>query len=67
MVSAGGEGGTLILRRNGVVLAEAELTPGKEYHQIILPAVSLKRGVLAEVIITGGNSWINIDEVRLER
>ncbi|MEK8211205.1 MULTISPECIES: glycosyltransferase family 39 protein [unclassified Paenibacillus] len=67
MVSAGGEGGRIGLRVNGIVQAEAELTKGDEYHQITLPPVALNQGDRAEIFITGGNGWINIDEVRLER
>lgn len=67
LVSAGGGGGKIGLRVNGIMQAEAELTAGEEYHQITLPAVTLNQGDQAEVYITGGNGWINIDEVRLER
>lgn len=67
LVSAGGSGGKIGLRVNGTLQAEADLTAGEEYHQIILPAVALNPGDGAEVLITGGNGWINIDEVRLER
>ncbi|QSF45551.1 glycosyltransferase family 39 protein [Paenibacillus tianjinensis] len=67
LVSAGGEGGKIGLRVNGILQAEAVLTAGEEYHQITLPAVALQQGDQAKVIITGGNGWINIDEVRLER
>jgi hypothetical protein len=67
MVSAGGEGGKIGLRVNGIVQAEAELTKGDEYHQITLPPVALNQGDRAKIFITGGNGWINIDEVRLER
>ncbi|MNY54490.1 hypothetical protein D3C86_1903710 [compost metagenome] len=52
---------------NGSVRAEAELTAGDEYHPVVLPDASLKQGEQAEIYITGGNGWINIDEVRLER
>lgn len=67
MVSAGGDGGRIGIRVNGVVYTEAELTAGDEYHSIRLPAATLKQGEQAEIYITGGNGWINIDEVRLER
>lgn len=67
MASAGGSGGKIGLLVNGSLQAEAELTAGDAYHEIRLPAVALKQGDQAEIIITGGNGWINIDEVRLER
>lgn len=67
LVSAGGGGGKIGLRVNDILQAEADLTAGEEYHQITLPAVALHQGDQAKVIITGGNGWINIDEVRLER
>ncbi|CQR52351.1 putative membrane protein [Paenibacillus riograndensis SBR5] len=67
MVSAGGSGGRIGIRVNGSVRAEAELTAGDEYHPVALPDASLKQGEQAEIYITGGNGWINIDEVRLER
>lgn len=67
LVSAGGGGGKVSLRVNGILQAEAELTAGEEYHQITLPSVALHQGDQAKVFITGGNGWINIDEVRLER
>ncbi|AIQ44966.1 hypothetical protein R70723_02885 [Paenibacillus sp. FSL R7-0273] len=67
MASAGGSGGRISLLVNGNLQAEAEVTAGDAYHEIRLPAVNLSQGDLAEVIITGGNGWINIDEVRLER
>lgn len=68
MVSAGGSGGGKIgIRATGTVLAEAELQAGEDYHQVTLPAVTLEQGMQAEVYITGGNGWINIDEVRVER
>ncbi|MNW52934.1 hypothetical protein D3C74_304740 [compost metagenome] len=55
------------IRVKGIVRAEAELTTGDEYHPVALPGASLKQGEQAEIYITGGNGWINIDEVRLER
>ncbi|WP_233181555.1 glycosyltransferase family 39 protein [Paenibacillus sonchi] len=67
MVSAGGSGGRIGIRVNGSVQAEAELTAGDEYHPVVLPDAFLKQGEQAEIYITGGNGWINIDEVRLER
>ncbi|WP_249896631.1 glycosyltransferase family 39 protein [Paenibacillus sp. PK3_47] len=67
MVSAGGGGGRVGLRVNGTVQAEAELSAGEQYHPVTLPAVALQEGDQAEIYITGGNGWINIDEVRLER
>ncbi|MNO43859.1 hypothetical protein D3C76_340890 [compost metagenome] len=67
MVSAGGSGGKMGIRVNGIVRAEAELTAGDEYHSVVLPDAPLKEGEQAEIYITGGNGWINIDEVRLER
>ncbi|KUP26414.1 glycosyltransferase family 39 protein [Paenibacillus sp. DMB5] len=67
MASAGGSGGKIGLLVNGSLQAEAELTAGDAYHEIRLPAVALEQGDHAEIIITGGNGWINIDEVRLER
>ncbi|WP_019913678.1 hypothetical protein [Paenibacillus sp. HW567] len=67
MVSAGGDGGRIGIRVNGAVRTEAELTAGEEYHPIKLPAATLNQGEQAEIYITGGNGWINIDEVRLER
>lgn len=67
MVSAGGGGGRIGLRVNGTVRAEAELTAGEQYHPVSLPGVALQPGDQAEIYITGGNGWINIDEVRLER
>ncbi|MNH35785.1 hypothetical protein D3C79_965010 [compost metagenome] len=66
-MSAGGGGGKIGLRVNDILQAEADLTAGEEYHQITLSAVALHQGDQAKVIITGGNGWINIDEVRLER
>lgn len=68
MVSAGGSGGGKIgIRAAGTLLAEAELQAGEDYHQVTLPVVALEQGMQAEVYITGGNGWINIDEVRVER
>lgn len=66
-VSAGGGGGRIGLRVNGTAQAETELTAGDQYHPVTLPAVALQTGDQAEIYITGGNGWINIDEVRLER
>ncbi|MBW4085020.1 glycosyltransferase family 39 protein [Paenibacillus sp. S150] len=67
MVSAGGTGGRIGIRVNGSLRAEAELTAGDEYHPVVLPDAALKQGEQAEIYITGGDGWINIDEVRLER
>ncbi|OKP80506.1 hypothetical protein A3844_27300 [Paenibacillus helianthi] len=67
MVSAGGSRGRIGIRVDGAVRAETELTAGDEYHSVVLPDASLKQGEQAEIYITGGNGWINIDEVRLER
>ncbi|AIQ50578.1 glycosyltransferase family 39 protein [Paenibacillus sp. FSL R7-0331] len=67
MASAGGSGGKISLLVNGTMQAEAELTAGDTYQEIRLPAVTLNQGDQAEIIITGGNGWINIDEVRLKR
>ncbi|WNS41629.1 phospholipid carrier-dependent glycosyltransferase [Paenibacillus sp. MMS20-IR301] len=67
MVSSGGSGGKFGIRMAGAVLAEAELPAGENYTQISLPAVTLDQSGQAEIYITGGNGWINIDEVRVER
>lgn len=67
MVSTGGIGGRFGLRINGVVHAEVELPSESTYHKIDLPVVRLSQGQEAEIYFTGGNSWINIDEVRMER
>ncbi|NUU61610.1 glycosyltransferase family 39 protein [Paenibacillus agri] len=67
MISAGGGGGKFGVRVNGAILTETELTEGASYHQIELPAVSLQKGEQAEIYFTGGNGWINIDEVRMEQ
>lgn len=67
MASAGGSGGKIGIRVDGAVLAEAEVPAGEAYRQITLPAVTLEQGGTAEVYITGGNGWINIDEVRVEQ
>ncbi|NQX48849.1 carbohydrate-binding protein [Paenibacillus tritici] len=67
MVSTGGSGGKIGIRTAGKVLAETELPVTEEYQQVTLPAVTLEQGMQAEVYITGGNGWINIDEVRVER
>jgi hypothetical protein len=67
MVSAGGGGGRIGVRADGAVLTEAELPAGDGYRQITLPVVTLEQGRQVEVYITGGDGWINIDEVRVER
>lgn len=67
MVSAGGEGGRIGIRVNGIVQAEAELPAGEVYQELTLPAVSIDQNEAAEIFITGGKGWINIDEVRMER
>jgi hypothetical protein len=67
MVSAGGGGGRIGVRADGAVLTEAELPTGDGYRQITLPVVTLEQGRQVEVYITGGDGWINIDEVRVER
>lgn len=67
MASTGGSGGRFGIRSAGAVLAEAGLPDGEAYQQVTLPGVTLEQGALAEVYITGGNGWINIDEVRVEQ
>ncbi|WP_151737941.1 glycosyltransferase family 39 protein [Paenibacillus tengchongensis] len=67
IASAAAAGGKLGIRAGGVTLAEMELAAGETYHPNDLPAVALKEGEQAEIYITGGNGWINIDEVRLEQ
>ncbi|MRN55581.1 glycosyltransferase family 39 protein [Paenibacillus monticola] len=67
MVSAGGEGGRMGIRTKDTVLAEAEITAGDAYHALTLPAFRLDQNQQAEIYITGGTGWINIDEVKLER
>ncbi|WP_339253414.1 hypothetical protein [Paenibacillus sp. FSL P2-0136] len=67
MASSGGSGGKIGIRAAGKVLAETELPAAEAYQQVTLPAVTLEQGIQAEVYITGGNGWINIDEVRVER
>ena len=67
MASSGGSGGKIGIRADGKVLAETELPKAEAYQQVTLPAVTLEQGIQAEVYITGGNGWINIDEVRVER
>lgn len=67
MVSSGGSGGRIGIRAAGTILAEAGLPAAEDYQQVTLPAVTLEQGIQAEVYITGGNGWINIDEVRVER
>lgn len=67
MISAGGEGGRIEVRVNGIVLEEAELPTGEVYQEIKLPAVPLGQNEKVEIFIKGGKGWINIDEVRIER
>ncbi|WP_340021183.1 glycosyltransferase family 39 protein [Paenibacillus sp. FSL K6-1096] len=67
MASSGGSGGRVGIRAAGTILAEAGLPAAEDYQQVLLPAVTLEQGAQAEVYITGGNGWINIDEVRVER
>lgn len=67
MICSGGEGGRIGVRVNGIVLAEAELPTGEVYQGIELPAVPLGQNEQVEIFIKGGNGWINIDEVRIER
>ncbi|WP_238656136.1 glycosyltransferase family 39 protein [Paenibacillus piscarius] len=67
MASSGGSGGRVGIRAAGVILAEAGLPAAEDYQRVTLPAVTLEQGAQAEVYITGGNGWINIDEVRVER
>ena len=67
MISAGGEGGRIGVRVNGIVLEEAELPTGEVYQEIKLPAVPLGQNEKVEIFIKGGKGWINIDEVRIER
>jgi hypothetical protein len=67
MVSAGDEGGKVGVRVNGVIRAEMEIPASEDYQELTLPMVSIRQNEQTEIFINGGNGWINIDEVRLER
>lgn len=67
MGSAGGEGGRFGIRVNGIVQAEADIPAGEVYQEITLPVVSIAQNEQVELFIKGGQGWINIDEVRMER
>lgn len=67
MVSAGGEGGRFGIRVNDIVRAEAEIPAGEVYQEITLPVVTIGQNEQVELFIKGGQGWINIDEVRMER
>lgn len=66
-ISSGGEGGKLGIRVNGAVIAEQELSRNEEYQEVTLHMLALQQNQATEIYITGGNGWINLDEVRLER
>lgn len=67
MVSAGGEGGRVGVRINGIVRAETEIPASEVYQELTLPVVSIAQNEQAEIFVEGGQGWINIDEVRMER
>lgn len=62
-VSAGADGGMLGVSINGMTVQELAINAQEEYAEVKLPAVSVDKGDTIVVFFTGGEGWINVDDV----
>jgi uncharacterized membrane protein len=62
-VSAGGDGGKVVISRNGVMVQELAVPSQEEFVEIKLPAVSVAANDTVSVYFVGGAGWLNVDDV----